>query len=56
MFTSDVIDRGSTGEAAATQERQFYHSAVYQAARANRLSAAEFRMTLLQGASDPARA
>ncbi len=38
------------------QAHEFYHSAAYQAARAKRLSAAEFRMTLLDGASDPARA
>jgi uncharacterized protein (DUF1330 family) len=29
--------------------REFYHSAAYQAARKKRLSAAEFRMTLLEG-------
>jgi uncharacterized protein (DUF1330 family) len=40
----------------AEQAREFYHSAAYQAARAKRLSAAEFRMTLLEGASDLARA
>ena len=38
------------------QAREFYHSAAYQAARVKRLSAAEFRMTLLEGAPDPARA
>lgn len=40
----------------AAQAREFYHSAAYQAARAKRLSAAEFRMTLLEGAPDLARA
>jgi uncharacterized protein (DUF1330 family) len=35
--------------------REFYHSAAYQAARAKRLLAAEFRMTLLEGAADPAQ-
>ena len=34
----------------AEQAREFYHSAAYQAARAKRLPAAEFRMTLLEGA------
>jgi len=37
------------------QAREYYHSAAYQAARAKRLLAAEFRMTLLEGAADPAR-
>jgi uncharacterized protein (DUF1330 family) len=32
------------------QAREFYHSAAYQAARAKRLTTAEFRMTLLEGA------
>lgn len=32
--------------------REFYHSAAYQAARQKRLSAAEFRMTLVEGAAD----
>jgi uncharacterized protein (DUF1330 family) len=32
--------------------REFYHSAAYQAARAKRLTAAEFRMTLLEGPPD----
>lgn len=40
----------------AEQARAFYHSAAYQAARVKRLSAAEFRMTLLEGAGDPAPA
>ena len=31
------------------QARAFYHSAAYQAARQKRLSAAEFRMTLVEG-------
>jgi uncharacterized protein (DUF1330 family) len=33
----------------AAQARAFYHSAAYQAARQKRLSAAEFRMTLVEG-------
>ena len=33
----------------AEHARQFYHSAAYQAARARRLSAADFKMTLLEG-------
>ena len=33
----------------AEKARQFYHSAAYQAARLRRLSAAEFRMTLVEG-------
>jgi uncharacterized protein (DUF1330 family) len=32
--------------------REFYHSAAYQAARVKRLTAAEFRMTLLEGSPD----
>jgi uncharacterized protein (DUF1330 family) len=40
----------------AAQARGFYHSAPYRAAREKRLAAAEFRMTLLEGPSDPARA
>ena len=32
--------------------RDFYHSAAYQAAREKRLPAAEFRMTLLEGAPE----
>ena len=32
---------------------EFYHSSAHQAARAKRLLAAEFRMTLLEGAADP---
>ena len=39
----------------AAQGRGFYHSAAYQAARAKRLSAAEFRMTLLEGATELSR-
>lgn len=39
----------------AAQAREFYHSAAYQAARAKRLSAAEFWMTLLEGATEPSR-
>lgn len=31
---------------------RFYHSAAYQAARQRRLSAAEFRMTLVEGPAD----
>jgi uncharacterized protein (DUF1330 family) len=34
----------------AARAREFYHSAAYQAAREKRLSAADFRMTLLEGA------
>ena len=34
------------------QARDFYHSAAYQAARAKRLAAADFRMTLVEGASE----
>lgn len=34
--------------------RDFYHSAAYQAAREKRLTAAEFRMTLLEGPPVPA--
>lgn len=37
----------------AVQARAFYHSSAYQAARAKRLAAAEFRMTLLEGPFDP---
>ncbi len=37
------------------QAREFYHSAAYQAAREKRISAAEFRMTLLEGAAEPPR-
>lgn len=37
----------------AVQARAFYHSSAYQAARARRLAAAEFRMTLLEGPFDP---
>jgi uncharacterized protein (DUF1330 family) len=33
----------------ADQARAFYHSAAYQAARQKRLTAAEFRMTLVEG-------
>jgi uncharacterized protein (DUF1330 family) len=33
----------------AEKARAFYHSAAYQAARRKRLSAADFRMTLLEG-------
>ena len=33
----------------ADRAREFYHSAAYQAAREKRLTAAEFRMTLLEG-------
>jgi uncharacterized protein (DUF1330 family) len=33
----------------AERAREFYHSAAYQAARKKRLSAAEFRMILLEG-------
>ena len=33
----------------AAKAREFYHSAAYQAARLKRLSAAEFRMTLVEG-------
>ena len=33
----------------AEHARAFYHSAAYQAAREKRLTAAEFRMTLLEG-------
>jgi uncharacterized protein (DUF1330 family) len=33
----------------AAKARDFYHSAAYQAARLKRLSAAEFRMTLVEG-------
>lgn len=35
----------------AAQARDFYRSAPYQAARAERLGAAEFRMLLLEGAA-----
>jgi uncharacterized protein (DUF1330 family) len=38
----------------AAQARAFYHSAAYQAARQKRLSAAEFRMTLVEGPSSTA--
>ena len=34
--------------------REFYRSAEYQAARQKRLAAADFRMTLLEGAPDAA--
>ena len=34
------------------QAREFYHSEAYQAARHQRLTAAKFRMTLLEGAAD----
>jgi uncharacterized protein (DUF1330 family) len=37
----------------ATKAREFYHSAAYQAARQRRLSAAEFRMTLVEGRQMP---
>jgi uncharacterized protein (DUF1330 family) len=33
----------------AAQAREFYHSAAYQTARQKRLSAADFRMTLVEG-------
>ena len=33
----------------AAHAREFYHSAAYQTAREKRLTAAEFRMTLLEG-------
>ena len=33
----------------AAKAREFYHSAAYQAARVKRLSAAQFRMTLVEG-------
>jgi uncharacterized protein (DUF1330 family) len=33
----------------AAQARAFYHSAAYRAARQKRLTAAEFRMTLVEG-------
>jgi uncharacterized protein (DUF1330 family) len=36
----------------AERAREFYHSAAYQAAREKRLTAAEFRMTLLEGPPD----
>ena len=35
----------------AAKAREFYHSAAYQAARLKRLSAAEFRRTLVEGAA-----
>jgi uncharacterized protein (DUF1330 family) len=41
-----VVEFESVAEA-----RDFYHSAAYQAARAKRLGAAEFRMLLLEGAA-----
>ena len=34
----------------AERARDFYHSASYQTAREKRLSAADFRMTLIEGA------
>lgn len=33
----------------AAKAREFYHSAAYQAARLKRLTAAKFRMTLVEG-------
>ena len=33
----------------AAKAREFYHSGAYQAAREKRLSAADFRMTLVEG-------
>ncbi len=37
--------------ATTAQARAFYHSAAYQAAKAKRVGAAEFKMLLLQGAA-----
>jgi uncharacterized protein (DUF1330 family) len=41
-----IVEFGTVAKA-----RAFYHSAAYQAARLKRLSAAEFRMTLVEGAA-----
>jgi uncharacterized protein (DUF1330 family) len=38
----------------AAHARAFYHSAAYQTARAKRLTAADFRMTLLEGPAQAA--